>query len=237
MHPEFHNIDAMVGLSRIPDNSIDMIFTDPPYPVISGGSGTAGDGSPTGILAKNDGKIFEHNNIDITDYAAELYRVLTDPGHCYVMTNFMNLWRFQEVLTGVGFQIHNLLVWHKTNTVANRWFMKNAEYILFLRKGKARGIYTPGAQTVIRMKGVPSKERTHPTEKPVNLIREYIRASSLPFQTVLDPFAGTASAGVASIAEGRRFVGFEVDPAYHLSGNLRLSRASHRPNPQIHGGS
>lgn len=209
--------DARIGLATLPDNSVDMIFTDVPYRGISGGKGSVGDGSPEGMLQKNDGKYFEHNEIGIEDYAAELYRVLKSPGHCYVMTNLVNLWSFHAELTRVGFQVHNLLVWKKNTTNPNRWFMKNGEYILFLRKGPARAIYTPSEQTVTEAKNVTGAARSHPTEKPVELIRRYILASSLPGQIVLDPFMGSGSTGVAAVGEGRSFIGFEIDPKYHAA--------------------
>jgi len=228
---DIRNCDAREGLASLEDESVGMIFTDPPYRGINGGSGSVGDGSPQGMLAKNDGKYFAHNDIDITDYAAELYRVLPSPGHCYVMCNLMNLWRFQEVLTGVGFKVHNLLVWHKTNTNPNRWFMKNGEYILFLRKGPARAIYTPGEQTVRRVKSVTGAERTHPTEKPVDLISAYVRASALPFQIVLDPFMGTGSTGVAAALHNCQFIGFESDQEYYSSACQRLLPASRQNSP------
>lgn len=217
-----HLCDAVNGLAALPDRSVDMIFTDPPYRTISGGAGVAGDGSPSGVLAKNDGLIFKYNDIDISEYANGLYRVLKSPGHCYVMCNLLNLWRFHSVLTGVGFQVHNLLVWKKNTTNPNRWYMKNCEYVLFLRKGPARQIYTPSEQTVISVDTVAPRNKTHPTEKPVDLIRRYILASSLPGEMVLDPFAGTGSTGVACHETGRKFIGFEIDPAYWVAGNDRL---------------
>lgn len=239
---DLRNCDARDGLASLPDESVDMIFTDPPYRGISGGNsigkeGLGQYGRPTGMLAKNDGKYFKHNDIDVTDYAAELYRVLRSPGHCYVMCNLVNLWRFQEVFTEVGFKVHNLLIWHKTNTNPNRWFMKNGEYILFLRKGPARAIYTPGEQTVRRVKAVTGSARTHPTEKPVELIEGYIRASALPFQTVLDPFAGTGSTGVAAVKCGCQFIGFELDSEYYSVASRKLSPSSHQSSLRLPCGS
>ena len=221
------NADARTVLRGLPPDSVDLIVTDPPYRVISGGNTESGNqpyGRPTGMLAKNDGRIFKHNDTPITDYAADLFRVLRSPGHAYVFTNLLNLWDFQLVLTGVGFKVHNLLVWRKQNTVPNRWYMKNAEYVLFLRKGPARSIYTPGAQMVHDFHN-PVGSKTHETEKPVDLMRFYIEASSLPGQVVLDPFMGTGAVGVAAAAAGREFLGIEIDPRYYLTACDRLGVA------------
>ncbi len=207
--------DARDVLRTIPDGGVDLIVTDPPYPVISGGAGNPGDGSPSGIIASNDGKITRHNDIDISEYAGELFRVLRDPGHCYVMVNMLNLWRFHAELTRVGFQVHNLLVWHKTNVTPNRWYMKNAEYVLFLRKGLAFPINDCGLKTVQTMRSV--RERFHPTEKPIKLMQQWIEASSQPGETVLDPFMGAGSTAVAAHRVGRRFIGVEIDPEYYMA--------------------
>lgn len=211
--------DARQAMLEMDDESVDMIFTDPPYRGISGGV----VGGPVGVLKNNDGKIFEHNDVQIEQWAGHVHRVLKSPGHCYVMVNTLNLFNYHRVLTGVGFQLHNLLVWRKNTVNPNRWFMKNAEYILFLRKGPARAIHTPSEKTVIDARNLTGSEKTHPTEKPVTLIRKLILASSMPGDLVFDPFCGTASTGVAAQQEGRRFLGFEIDPLYFTLGMQRLA--------------
>ena len=215
--------DARDGLATLGDDTIDMIFTDPPYPTISGGAGQAGDGSPSGMLAKNDGKIFEHNDIGIEQYASELYRVLKSPGHAYVMCNLLNLWQFHSVLTDVGFKVHNLLSWRKNTCTPNRWGMKNGEYIFLLRKGPARSLYNPSLKMIEDVNVVPYHSKTHPTEKPVDLIKQYVEASSQKGEVVLDPFMGTGSTGTACRAMGRRFIGFELSPEYFGAACSRLN--------------
>ena len=77
-------IDALIGLKELSDESIDCIITDPPYEVISGGHGGKDSSSqakrPTGILSKNDGKIFAYNNLKINNWIKECYRVLKNDG-------------------------------------------------------------------------------------------------------------------------------------------------------------
>ena len=216
---DLRTCDARDGLATLGDESVDMIFTDPPYRVISGGD-TPHAKSPRGMLAKNDGKIFKHNDIHISEYASELYRVLKSPGHCYVMCNLLNLWEFHAELTRVGFKVHNLLAWRKNTCTPNRWGMKNQERIFLLRKGAARALYNPSLKEIEDCDNVRNK--THPTEKPVELIKRYIEASSLPDDVVLDPFVGTGSTGVAAQKLGRRFVGFELDPTYYQRACARM---------------
>lgn len=199
---------------------VDLIVTDPPYRVISGGNSAVG--RPTGILAANDGRIFTDNDIAFADYLPQLYSVLRDPGHLYMMVNFFNLEAALAATRQAGFDIHNLLVWKKNNVTPNRWYMKNAEYVIMARKGKAFSIADCGSKTVHEFNSV--SERDHPTEKPVDLMRLYIENSSRPGDLVLDPFMGSGSTGVAAGLAGRRFWGVEIDPVYYAAACRRMGR-------------
>ena len=90
------NVDARHGLSVLADESVDMVFTDPPYKTISGGN-TTKHRRCSGMLAENNGKGgFEHNSIEPHEYAADLYRVLKSPGHAWVMTNELNRRKIED---------------------------------------------------------------------------------------------------------------------------------------------
>lgn len=213
--------DAIKLFAQIPDETIDCIITDPPYETISGGTPDNDCVSrPTGILSKNDGKIFQHNNIDITTWISECYRVLKNNTHIYVMTNFLNLEHYLASIRAVGFDIHNLLVWEKNNATPNRWYMKNCEYIIFARKGAAKPIFNCGTKTVLQFKNV--KERIHPTEKPLDLLECLITNSTSPNEIILDPFGGSFSTALAAIKTGRQAISFEIDENYYNLGKERL---------------
>lgn len=207
-----YNIDCFKGYEMIEDSSIDLIVTDPPYKTISGGKGKKGDGSPSGILAKNDGKIFKENDLDFSLFFKESYRVLKDSSHMYVMTNLLNLNELMMIGVENGFMIHNLLVWEKNNVTPNRWYMKNCEYIIFFRKGKAKPINNMSSKTVHQFNN--TRDRIHPTQKPVELMSLYINNSSEAGDVVLDPFMGSGSTAVASILNNRNYIGFELDKEY-----------------------
>lgn len=198
--------DVRNVLPLLPDGETDLIVTDPPYRVISGGN--ANPAAPKGILEANDGHIFEHNNIAFEDYMSELFRVLTSPGHMWMFVNFINLQRAMTAIERAGFKIHNLFVWRKNTMNPNRWGMKNCEYIILARKGPARALYTPSLPTVIDANSV--KNRIHPTQKPTDLLRKLVEASSLPGQIVLDPFCGSGS--TAYSCDDRQFFCIDIDP-------------------------
>lgn len=199
-------------IKTLPDESIDLIVTDPPYKCISGGKPHLKN-QPSGILSKNDGKIFEHNNISPEEYFGELYRILKDESHCYIMTNTINIEKMLTIAREVGFGLHNILIWKKNNATPNRWYMKNCEYILFLRKGKAKTINNVGTKQVLEVDNIIGT-KVHPTQKPVELMKILIENSSNENDIVLDPFMGSGSTGVACLYTKRKFIGIEIDKQY-----------------------
>lgn len=213
--------DCLDLIKTLEDESIDLVVTDPPYKVISGGKNDGKDRRPSGILSKNDGKIFNHNSIAIRDYLPELYRVLKQDSDAYIMTNNINLQELLNVSTDVGFKFHNLLIWKKNNVTPNRWYMKNLEYTIYLYKGKARPINNPSSSQIFEFPN--PRNKLHPTEKPVELMEHYILNSSDEGMTVLDPFLGSGSTGLAAIKNNRNFIGFEKDETYFEVSNNRLT--------------
>lgn len=235
--------DAVANMRALPDGSVDVAVFDPPYPTISGGSNDKPDGDwsrPSGILTQNDGKIFAENDITPDDYLPELYRVMADQSHVYLMTNFLGLKKgLMATVIRHGFDIHNLLVWKKNNATPNRWYMKDLEYTIFARKGKAFAINDKGSKSSqdvfphpLDWPNVPSP-KTHPTEKPVNLMRSYIQNSAQEGATILDPFMGTGATGVAvgTLVDelDLRFIGFELDPTFCDLAAKRLGLSAIHP--------
>jgi DNA modification methylase len=216
--------NAIEELRLMDDESVDLIVTDPPYRTISGGTGPTSKmhRRPAGMLSKNDGKIFTENDVQFSDYLPELFRVLREISHMYLMVNFLNLEEAMSEIRKAGFQIHNLLVWHKNNATPNRWYMKNVEYVIFARKGAAKAVNNKSSMTCHKFNNLCGR-KTHPTEKPVDLLRFYIENSSSHGDVVLDPFMGTGSCGEAAILSGRRFIGIELDTDYYRIAEHRLS--------------
>ena len=218
----FQTGDAIEIMKRYESESFDLLITDPPYRVISGGTG--GKNAPRGMLSKNDGKIFDFNNIKHEDWLKETYRLLKPDSHAYIFTNFLNLQDMIKKIEAVGYKIHNLLIWLKNNATPNRWYMKNCEYVILARKGKAKAINNCGSMTVHQFDNIIGN-KTHETEKPVDLLKYYIENSSNINDWVFDPFAGSGATAVAAIETGRRFMTSEIDPKYIGKIHNRLSAA------------
>ena len=219
--------DCLKLMKNISDNSIDCIVTDPPYKCISGGK-PHNKGQPSGILSKNDGKIFENNDIEPEKWFPELYRVLRSEGQCYIMTNTINLEKYLTIARECRFGLHNVLVWKKNNATPSRWYMKNGEYTLFLRKGKAKTINNVGSKTIHEFDNIIGN-KIHPTEKPVELMKYYIENSTYENDIVLDPFMGSGSTGVACVNTNRNFIGIELDEKYFKIAKERIKNQNDLP--------
>lgn len=225
------NQDVREVFKTIPDNSIDLVVTDPPYKTTSrGNAGTSG-----GMLQKEinkKGQVFKHNNIKPQEYIPELYRVLKDGSHCYIMTNHVNLQEMLNVATESGFKFVKCLIWDKGNKIMGQYYMSSFEYILFLRKGKAKRINNCGTADILRVPNIKLKgedgKNLHDTEKPVELMKIMIDNSSNEGDIVFDPFMGIGSTGVACLELNRRFIGVELDEVYfpiaknRIENNLKI---------------
>ena len=217
--------DCLEYMKLIPDESIDLIVTDPPYRVTSRGSA----GNSGGMLQKDinkKGQVFSFNNINCQEYAPEFFRVLKDGSHCYVMTNHINLINMLNVFTNCGFHFIKCLIWDKGNKIMGQYYMSQFEYILFFRKGKGVRINNCGTSDILKVPNIKTKDSNgkniHDTEKPVELMEILINNSSKENQIVLDPFMGIGSTGIACINSERLFVGIEIDKKYFDESKKRL---------------
>lgn len=219
--------DCLELMKDIPDESIDLVVTDPPYKTITGGRNNGKNSKrPVGILNDNNG-LFKHKEVTLSVWIPELYRILKHSSHCYIFSNFLNLQELLNETIKAGFKLHNLLVWEKNNCVPSQWYMKNCEYVLFLRKGKAKWINNIGdSKTVHQFNNIIGNKK-HPTEKPVKLLEFYIRNSSQEGEVVLDPFMGSGSTGVACLNTNRNFIGIELDENYFEIAKERIESLTH----------
>ena len=228
MDIQLYNGDCLELMKNIPDGSVDLVLTDPPYPITpKGNAGNSGGMLRTESTKR--GKVFEHNNIDCSEYAPEFYRVLKDGSHCYVMTNHFNLIKMLNVFTGCGFHFTKSLIWNKGNKIMGHYYMSQFEYILFFRKGKGKKINNCGTADILSVPNKKTKDENgkniHDTEKPIELMRILIENSSNENDVVLDPFMGVGSTGVACINTNRNFIGIELDKGYFDIAEKRINEA------------
>ena len=220
--------DCLELMKDIPDKSIDLIVTDPPYKVTARGSA----GNSGGMLQKKinrKGKVFEFNDISCKKYAPEFFRVLKDGTHCYIMTNHTNLIEMLNVFTNVGFKFVKCLIWNKGNKIMGQFYMNQFEYIMFFRKGKAKKINNCGTSDILNIPNKKTKidgKNLHDTEKPIELNRILVENSTNENDIVLDPFMGIGSCGIACKKLNRNFIGIELDEKYFNIAKERIEKIS-----------
>lgn len=226
------NIEIKLGnvleeLRLVENEVFDMAVIDPPYLL----NKTTGGISKTGLVDRwqgnikgSDRKASIINDIKFEEWLPLVYQKMKKDSHCYIWTNDKNLADLQIEAEKVGFRLHNILIWKKNNLTPNRWYMKNCEFILFLYKGKAKPIKNKGSSQFLEYKNKSGKEKLHPTEKPVDLIKELILNSSEENDLVLDCFMGSGSTGVACIETNRRFFGIEIEKEYFEISKERLAK-------------
>jgi site-specific DNA-methyltransferase (adenine-specific) len=217
------NEDAVEGMEKLYSEfgeCIDLCITDPPYKITSRGTvGKNAKQKPQGMLTRNDGKVFNNNSLEPNDYIPLIYKLLKPESHFYLFTNVINLHNMIKVALNTGFKLHNILIWEKNNCTPSQFYMKNCEYILFFRKGKAKWINNIGTKTVVKIDNV--KNKSHPTEKPIDLLKMYIENSCKVDDIVLDPFMGSGSLAEACNITDRYFIGWEIDEEYHSKAESR----------------
>lgn len=234
------NKDCLEVMKDIPDNSIDCAVIDPPYKIVAGGCRKVADKECSGILNRRrdnkrtdwvdevrSGKMFKHNEIKFSDWLPELFRVLKDKSHCYLMINSRNLKDLQVEAEKVGFKFQNLLIWDKGNVTPNRYYMQGFECILMLRKGGAKTINDRGSSNILRVPNIIGNKK-HPSEKPVELLQIMIRNSTNEGDTVIDPFMGSGSAGLACLNTNRKFIGVELDENYFQIAEARIKETEQK---------
>lgn len=215
--------DCLKVLKNMRDESVDLVVTDCPYHIVQGGcTNIPRKDEPSGIFNRRNtftqanaksGKLFDNNDIKFRDWLPDVYRVLKDGTHCYIMINARNLKELQQAAEDVGFKFQNILIWNKGNATPNRYYLNAYEMILMLRKGKARNINNMGCKNIIDIKNIRGGKQ-HPTEKPVELNEFLIENSSNENDIVLDPFMGVGACGVACKNLNRSFIGIEIDEKY-----------------------
>ena len=226
---EIYNDDCLNILKNLEDESIDLCVTDCPYKVVAGGCTKTKFKIVSGILHKDEntpayikqGKMFKHNDIKFSDWLPELYRVMKNESHTYIMINARNLKDLQIEAEKAGFKFQQLIVWNKGNSVPNQYYMNSYELILMLRKGKAKYINNMGSKNILDVKNICGN-KMHPTEKPVELMQILVENSSNEGDTVLDLFMGVGATALACKNTNRNFIGIEIDEKYFNIAKKRL---------------
>lgn len=237
MNSTLHHGDALTLLPTIASGTVDAVITDPPYN--SGGRTTAERTTNTarGKYVSSDAEHqlvdFGGDNRDQRSYAywltlvlAESLRVSREGAAALVFTDWRQLPATSDALQAAGWTWRGVLVWHKPIARPRRGGVsQSTEYVLWGSNGPVLAdrnpVYVPGMISASQPRG---RARAHITQKPLEVMRQLVQLCP-PGGTVLDPFAGSGTTGLAALAEGRGFIGVERSAHYHEVALQRLAEA------------
>jgi site-specific DNA-methyltransferase (adenine-specific) len=212
--------DAVDWLRSLPDGSVDLVVTDPPYESLekhrSVGTTTRLKHSKS---SSNDWfEVFP--NARFEELLKEVYRVLRQNSHFYLFCDAETMFVVKPIAESVGFKFWKPIVWDKVRIGMGYHYRARYEFILFFEKGKRR-LNDLGIADILTSARVA---KGYPTEKPSAIAETLISQSTTAGDLVIDPFMGSCSVGEAAIALGRRFAGNDLSPVSVGIAHQRLSR-------------
>lgn len=238
-------------MQKIADNSIDLIFADPPYN-ISKKNGLGWAYSKHITMQEqwdmfNKDEFFNFNNNWIT----ESLRILKPGGSLWVCGSFHNIYQLGFILQKFkDVKINNSIVWFKPNAQPNitcRMFTESCEHLIWAVKNHCKTKWTfnyeatkkdifdninpKGKQTrnIWQIPLTPKKEKwagVHPTQKPIELLRRIIMSCTKEGDTVLDPFIGSGTTAVVAKMLNRKSIGIDRERKYIAIAKKRLSQST-----------
>ena len=222
------NADSRKFLKGLPDASVDLLLTDPPYNL---------SGYSTGNIklkwrkeVNNDLAAWDKIDFEPADWLSEFVRVLKPTGNLFAFTSYNMLGKWHAAFDPV-FDTFQFMVWHKTNPmpkIRRAGFLNSCELIICAwNKGHTWNFKNQREmhnfiETPICMGKERLKSPVHPTQKPLKVLRHLVEIASNPGDLVLDPFMGVGSTGVAAVETGRRFLGIEIDKEYCSAASKRM---------------
>lgn len=233
-------VEILESLNR----KVDMIFADPPYFLSKGFT----------LRAKGRVKCFDKGNWDKVrpleeinqfnmSWLSKCRNILKDNGTIWVSGTYHNISSVSNCLMELGYKILNIIVWNKPDaplTLSDSHFNFSAEYIIWARKYKDKRHfynielmkYINGGKRMSDVWNLPTTglwEKTcgkHPTQKPLRLMYRIIMSSTQSGETILDPFAGSCTTGIAANLLGRTFIGIDQDARFLDLGIKRKTEIS-----------
>lgn len=241
--------DCIARMKEMPDGCVDAVFADPPYNLQLGRKTLYRPEDQTAARAVRDDwdsfeSMAEYDKFT-REWLAEVQRVLKPDGALWVIGSYHNIFRVGAALQDLGFWVLNDVVWVKTNPMPNFRGTRftNAHETLIWATPRKTGKYTFNYDTMKkfnggkqmrsdwgldiclggeRLKGLDGKS-LHTTQKPADLLRRVILASTRAGDTILDPFFGSGTTGAVAKELGRNWIGIEQDADYIAAARDRIA--------------
>lgn len=216
---DLRNGDCLELMKDIPDHSVDLVLTDPPYG-IDYQSARRKDKEKRMPKIMNDKKPF-------ISFIPQLKRIMSESGAAMIFTRWDVQQKFIDALYASGLTVKNVLIWDKV--VHGMGDLKRAygsryESIIFCANNNFR-FNGKRPTDIVRAQRVSSAHLIHPNEKPIELLEELITQCTNEKQIVLDCFMGSGSTGVACVNTNRNFIGMELNGTYFDIAKKRIAEA------------
>jgi site-specific DNA-methyltransferase (adenine-specific) len=216
--------DAVTWLRELAPGSVDLVITDPPYESLEKHRAIGTTTRLKHSKASSNDWFSVFPNRRFPELFSAIFRALRRDSHFYLFCDQETLFVARPVAESVGFKFWKPLVWDKRKIGMGYHFRARYEFILFFEKGK-RNLNDRAIADIIEF---PRIHKGYPTEKPKDVSEVLVKQSSAPGELVVDPFMGSGSVGVASLLNGRRFLGNDIaDAALALAGARLRAAASH----------
>ena len=247
--------DCIEQLARLPAESVDIVFADPPYNLQLESALTRPDQSVVDAVDDEWDKFASFADYDrfSRGWLAAVRRVMKRNATLFVIGSYHNIYRVGATLQDQGFWILNDIVWRKANPMPNfrgRRFTNAHETLLWASKSADAKAYTFNYEALkagnddcqvrsdwyfpICTGGERLKDdegrKTHPTQKPEALIARILLAASKPGDIVLDPFFGSGTTGAVAKRLRRSFIGIEREPIYATAARARIDAVEPLPS-------
>lgn len=218
---------------------VDMIFADPPYflsknisTCINGTWRTFEKGEWDRVRSQDDINAFNRK------WLTECRNVLKEDGTIFVTGTYHNIFSVAACMVELGYKILNIIVWQKSDakpTLSRSYFNFTTEYIVWARKNERiphffncdlmeqlnGGTRMSDVWRIPYLSSWELKCGKHPTQKPLRLLNRIILASTHEGDTILDPFAGSCTTGIAANLLERNFIGIDQNSDYLMYGIRR----------------
>lgn len=217
--------DCLKLMKDIPDNSVDLILTDPPYNISRDNNfETMGR---KGIQFGD----WDHNFNQVS-WLTGVNRIMKAGSSIVIFNAWRNLGTLDEKLDNEGFVGKDVFRWIKTNPMPrnrDRRYITDYEFALIATNKKGKWVFnrydSKYERPMYSCSVVTGSKRFHPTQKPISLMEYLVCRHSNPGQTILDPFMGSGSTGIACVNTNRNFIGMELDCDYFKIAEQRINEA------------
>lgn len=234
-----YNNNCMDAMKEIESNSIDLVLTDPPYNL-----GLFMQNRATNLKAMRenffgaagwDDLEFTEWEKDMDSLFAELARVIKERGSLIMFMSIIKVETIIRLAEKHGFYYKTTGIWHKRNPMPrnmNLHFINSTEAWIYFTYKKHTGTFNNDGKAIhdfFETSVTPSGEKKygkHPTQKPVQLLENFVELLTNENDTVFDPFCGSGSSGVAALLHGRKFIGSEINEEYCKITTERLEQVA-----------